>query len=235
MRVDAGPARAARRQGRLDGRQRGPAAGRQHLRHRGRRGAGQPDPRLLPGRRTAARPLRRGEDAAARAATRSAGGASTPTSTPSATWGPRSDGDVWIELSAPQGGPEAATRIFMDEPSVMGTENALLAAALTEGPTTIANAACEPHVQDLARLLCKMGAQIDGIGSNVMTVTGAEEARRRGARTSVPTTSRSPASWRWPPPPAASCASAGSSPRTWRGSAATSAASACRRWSRAGT
>jgi UDP-N-acetylglucosamine 1-carboxyvinyltransferase len=62
----------------------------------------------------------------------------------------------------------------MDEPSVMGTENALMAAALTEGPTTISNAASEPHVQDLARLLVKMGAQIDGIGSNVMTVHGRE-------------------------------------------------------------
>src|SRR5215204_6035384 len=80
-------------------------------------------------------------------------------------------GDVWIELSAPPDGLRP-TRIFMDEPSVMGTENALLAAALTEGPTTIANAASEPHVQDLARLLCKMGAQVDGIGSNVMTVHG---------------------------------------------------------------
>ncbi len=45
----------------------------------------------------------------------------------------------------------------MDEPSVMGTENALLAAALTQGATTIANAACEPHVQDLARLLTQDG------------------------------------------------------------------------------
>jgi UDP-N-acetylglucosamine 1-carboxyvinyltransferase len=80
-------------------------------------------------------------------------------------------GDLWIELSAPPEGLKP-TRIFMDEPSVMGTENALLAAALTEGPTTIANAASEPHVQDLARLLCKMGAQVDGIGSNVMTVNG---------------------------------------------------------------
>jgi UDP-N-acetylglucosamine 1-carboxyvinyltransferase len=80
-------------------------------------------------------------------------------------------GDLWIELSAPPEGLKP-TRIFMDEPSVMGTENALLAAALTEGPTTIANAASEPHVQDLARLLCKMGAQIDGIGSNVMNVVG---------------------------------------------------------------
>jgi UDP-N-acetylglucosamine 1-carboxyvinyltransferase len=83
-------------------------------------------------------------------------------------------GDLWIELSAPPDGLKP-TRIFMDEPSVMGTENALLAAALTEGPTTIANAASEPHVQDLARLLCKMGAQVDGIGSNVMTVHGRKE------------------------------------------------------------
>jgi UDP-N-acetylglucosamine 1-carboxyvinyltransferase len=62
----------------------------------------------------------------------------------------------------------------MDEPSVMGTENALMAAALTPGPTTISNAASEPHVQDLARLLTKMGARVDGIGSNVMTINGAE-------------------------------------------------------------
>src|SRR5918999_989551 len=80
-------------------------------------------------------------------------------------------GETWIDLSAPKTGLKA-TRIFMDEPSVMGTENALLAAALTPGPTTIGNAACEPHVQDLARLLCKMGAEVDGIGSNVMTVHG---------------------------------------------------------------
>src|SRR5215204_1578231 len=85
--------------------------------------------------------------------------------------GAKVDGDVWIELSAPQEGLRPK-RIFMDEPSVMGTENALLAAALTEGPTTVANAASEPHVQDLARLLCKMGAEVDGIGSNVMTVHG---------------------------------------------------------------
>jgi UDP-N-acetylglucosamine 1-carboxyvinyltransferase len=85
--------------------------------------------------------------------------------------GARVAGDRAIEISAPEGGLKPCA-IFMDEPSVMGTENALLAAALTPGPTTIANAACEPHVQDLARLLVKMGAQIDGIGSNVMTVHG---------------------------------------------------------------
>ncbi len=82
------------------------------------------------------------------------------------------DGSRWIELSSPGG--LRACEIFMDEPSVMGTENALMAAALTPGPTTISNAASEPHVQDLARLLTKMGARVEGIGSNVMTVNGRE-------------------------------------------------------------
>jgi len=66
---------------------------------------------------------------------------------------------------------------LMDEPSVMATENALMAAALTRGPTVIRNAASEPHVQDLARLLVAMGATIDGIGSNVMTVHGQDRLR----------------------------------------------------------
>src|SRR3954466_6124623 len=65
--------------------------------------------------------------------------------------------------------------VFMDEPSVMATENALMAAALTPGSTVIGNAACEPHVQDLARMLVKMGADIQGIGSNVLTVHGRAE------------------------------------------------------------
>jgi UDP-N-acetylglucosamine 1-carboxyvinyltransferase len=86
--------------------------------------------------------------------------------------GARVDGSRWIELSAPNG--LSACEIFMDEPSVMGTENALMAAALCPGETQISNAACEPHVQDLARLLTKMGARVDGIGSNVMTVNGAD-------------------------------------------------------------
>ncbi len=86
--------------------------------------------------------------------------------------GARIDGSRWIELSAPGG--LRACEIFMDEPSVMGTENALMAAALCPGETQISNAACEPHVQDLARLLAKMGARVEGIGSNVMTVHGAE-------------------------------------------------------------
>jgi UDP-N-acetylglucosamine 1-carboxyvinyltransferase len=77
-----------------------------------------------------------------------------------------------IVLSAPRG--LCSTDVFMDEPSVMATENALMAAALTPGTTVIGNAACEPHVQDLARMLVKMGADIQGIGSNLVTVNGAE-------------------------------------------------------------
>jgi UDP-N-acetylglucosamine 1-carboxyvinyltransferase len=81
------------------------------------------------------------------------------------------EGGREIVISRPSDGLKPCG-IFMDEPSVMATENALMAAALTPGPTTISNAACEPHVQDLCRLLAKMGAQIDGIGSNVVTVHG---------------------------------------------------------------
>jgi len=79
-----------------------------------------------------------------------------------------------ISLSAPNGGLRAG-EVFMDEPSVMATENALMAAALTPGTTIIGNAACEPHVQDLARMLVKMGADIRGIGSNVLIVSGKHE------------------------------------------------------------
>jgi UDP-N-acetylglucosamine 1-carboxyvinyltransferase len=88
--------------------------------------------------------------------------------------GARVEGERWLRLVAPGDGLKACA-IFMDEPSVMATENALMAAALTPGPTTIGNAACEPHVQDLARLLAKMGAEVDGIGSNVMTVHGRDK------------------------------------------------------------
>jgi len=62
--------------------------------------------------------------------------------------------------------------IFLDEPSVTGTENALMAAVAAKGRTVLRNAACEPHVQDLARVLVAMGAQIEGIGSNVYTIEG---------------------------------------------------------------
>jgi UDP-N-acetylglucosamine 1-carboxyvinyltransferase len=62
--------------------------------------------------------------------------------------------------------------IFLDEPSVTGTENALMAAVMAKGRTVLRNAACEPHVQDLARALVAMGADITGIGSNIYTIEG---------------------------------------------------------------
>jgi UDP-N-acetylglucosamine 1-carboxyvinyltransferase len=65
-------------------------------------------------------------------------------------------------------------QVFLDEASVTGTENAVMAAVLAEGETTIVNAACEPHVQDLCRFLVSLGAHIDGIGSNVLTIHGVD-------------------------------------------------------------
>jgi UDP-N-acetylglucosamine 1-carboxyvinyltransferase len=64
--------------------------------------------------------------------------------------------------------------VFLDEPSVTGTENALMAAAAASGTTVLRNAASEPHVQDLARFLVAMGAQIEGIGTNTITVHGGQ-------------------------------------------------------------
>ncbi|PKL07724.1 MAG: UDP-N-acetylglucosamine 1-carboxyvinyltransferase [Spirochaetae bacterium HGW-Spirochaetae-7] len=63
--------------------------------------------------------------------------------------------------------------IFLDEASVTATENAVMAASIAEGNTVIGNAASEPHVQDLCRLLNAMGAGISGIGSNILSITGA--------------------------------------------------------------
>jgi UDP-N-acetylglucosamine 1-carboxyvinyltransferase len=64
------------------------------------------------------------------------------------------------------------TQLFLDEASVMGTENTIMAAVLAEGETVIGNAACEPHVQDLCRFLVSLGARIDGIESNVLRIEG---------------------------------------------------------------
>ncbi len=66
------------------------------------------------------------------------------------------------------------THIHLDEASVMATENAVMAASITPGKTMISNAACEPHVQDLCRFLTTLGAKINGIGSNVLHITGVE-------------------------------------------------------------
>ena len=65
--------------------------------------------------------------------------------------------------------------MLLDEASVTGTANLVMAATLAKGVTTIYNAACEPYVQQLCRLLVSMGARIDGIGSNLLTITGVGE------------------------------------------------------------
>jgi UDP-N-acetylglucosamine 1-carboxyvinyltransferase len=67
-----------------------------------------------------------------------------------------------------------AKALFLDEASVMATENAVMAAVLADGETVIGNAACEPHVQDLCRFLGSLGARIDGIESNVLRIQGVE-------------------------------------------------------------
>jgi UDP-N-acetylglucosamine 1-carboxyvinyltransferase len=64
--------------------------------------------------------------------------------------------------------------ILLDEASVTATENAIMVATLASGTTVIHNAACEPHVQDLCCMLCQLGAQIEGIGSNTLTIHGVE-------------------------------------------------------------
>jgi UDP-N-acetylglucosamine 1-carboxyvinyltransferase len=67
--------------------------------------------------------------------------------------------------------------IFLDEMSVTATENAVMAASLALGQTVLSNAASEPHVQDLCRMLTLMGAKIDGIGSNRLIIHGSEKLR----------------------------------------------------------
>ena len=74
-------------------------------------------------------------------------------------------------LESPAGGLKG-TYMLLDEASVTGTANIVMAASLAEGATTIYNAACEPYVQQLCRLLVAMGVRIDGIGSNLLTVHG---------------------------------------------------------------
>jgi UDP-N-acetylglucosamine 1-carboxyvinyltransferase len=68
----------------------------------------------------------------------------------------------------------AGASVFLEEASVMATENVVMLAALTPGETVIGNAACEPHVQDLCRFLVELGAHIDGIESNVLRIEGVE-------------------------------------------------------------
>ena len=64
--------------------------------------------------------------------------------------------------------------MLLDEPSVTGTANILMATVLAKGTTTIYNAACEPYIQQLCKMLIRMGANIEGIGSNMLTIKGVE-------------------------------------------------------------
>lgn len=77
-------------------------------------------------------------------------------------------------LHIPAGTRLKGSYMLLDEASVTGTANILMAAVLAEGTTVIYNAACEPYIQQLSRMLVRMGARIDGIGSNLLTVTGVE-------------------------------------------------------------
>ncbi len=79
-----------------------------------------------------------------------------------------------FHLSLPAGKRLEGKYMLLDEASVTGTANILMAASLASGRTTIYNAACEPYIQQLCRLLVSMGAEIEGIGSNLLTVHGVE-------------------------------------------------------------
>ncbi|MDE5902385.1 MAG: UDP-N-acetylglucosamine 1-carboxyvinyltransferase [Muribaculaceae bacterium] len=74
------------------------------------------------------------------------------------------------KISAPDG--LSGQYMLLDEASVTGTANLIMAAVLARGTTTIYNAACEPYIQQLCRMLVSMGADIEGIGSNLLTITG---------------------------------------------------------------
>jgi UDP-N-acetylglucosamine 1-carboxyvinyltransferase len=85
------------------------------------------------------------------------------------------DFDAEENLFTLDGANLSGANILMEEPSVTGTANIVMAAVMAKGITTIYNAACEPYVQQLCRMLNTMGARISGIGSNMLTVEGVEE------------------------------------------------------------
>ena len=82
------------------------------------------------------------------------------------------EGTDFYRISAPNG--LKGTYMLLDEASVTGTANIVMAAVLAEGTTTIYNAACEPYLQQLCKMLVRMGAKITGIGSNLLTIEGVE-------------------------------------------------------------
>jgi len=85
------------------------------------------------------------------------------------------DGDTHLyQINAPSDGLKGCY-LLLDEASVTGTANIIMAAVLAKGTTTIYNAACEPYIQQLCRMLVNMGAKIEGIASNRLIITGVEE------------------------------------------------------------
>jgi UDP-N-acetylglucosamine 1-carboxyvinyltransferase len=81
------------------------------------------------------------------------------------------DGDHYFTLSAPD---LKGTYLLLNEPSVTGTANIVMAASMAKGITTLYNAACEPYVQQLCHMLVRMGAKISGIGSNLLIIEGVD-------------------------------------------------------------
>ena len=84
--------------------------------------------------------------------------------------------DVY-EISAPQNSKLNGSYMLLDEASVTGTANIIMAAVFAEGATTIYNAACEPYIQQLCHMLNRMGANISGIGSNLLTIIGVKSLK----------------------------------------------------------
>ena len=79
-----------------------------------------------------------------------------------------------FHLHVPEGKTLTGKYMLLDEASVTGTANIVMAATLAKGVTTIYNAACEPYLQQLCKMLASMGAKIEGIGSNLLTITGVD-------------------------------------------------------------
>ena len=154
------------------------------LRHRAQ------DARLLPRARPAAGPRAARPGSRCPAAAPSARARSTCTSRASSRWAPRSTLDARLrERQAPHGGC-AAPPSSCRSPRVGATENLLMAAALADGQTVIANAAREPEITDLADCLVAMGARDRGLGTRPADHRGREAAARRHAPRSSPTGSR---------------------------------------------
>ncbi len=82
-----------------------------------------------------------------------------------------------FHLHVPEGGTLTGRYMLLDEASVTGTANIVMAACLAKGETTIYNAACEPYVQQLCRMLVRMGARIEGIGSNLLKINGVDSLK----------------------------------------------------------